>query len=736
MAVAAPPRPPDSTDPIDRAELEALIESLIEEARRRARRRRRRYGAAIAAVVLAAGGVYFGIDHGGGTIGSRSARAGSAGGATSATASAGGRWEPSHGPYGGSVHVVATAPSAPNVVYVGTARGVFESRNGGRSWRRAGLTVREGSLQTADPQITSLAVDPRAPATVYATRSLWTGGGLTLRQELFKSTDGGRTWRTLGLAARLVAVDPADPATVYAIVGAGWKTNRLFRSRDGGRRWQPIDRGLPSTHFSGLAFDPTAAATVYAASGLGILESADGGSSWRRGRDALSRRDVSAVAVDPRHPRTLYAGTDEGLIKSFDGGGTWRMANTVLGSHGRDRASGQVSSLVVDPLDSQTVYATARCAGIFRSTDGGRRWSAANAGRRFGCLDTSLALAASAPHALFGVYPGRGVFKSTDGGIHWRAANTGLSLTTVSSLAVDPDRPQTVYASTRELGLFESSDGGAHWRPVVRGLVDAVALDPRDPRIVLAAGPSFRVVRSTDAGRTWQPAGAGIAVTPTALAISGDHAYAATSSRGVYGSRDGGRSWRTPTSPRRGYVEALAVSPDDPAVVYAGAGGPNERGLYRSGDGGRTWQRLTDALDDTDVSAVALDPTHPTTVYIATGGDGIFKSIDGGVDWQPAGSGLPRIRLKGITATGKTAWFTSTVSIAALVIDPARPTTLYAATRGRGILRSTNAGASWRPFSSGLDPLDVRSLAIDATGRTLYAGTAGGGVVALHAGTR
>ena len=188
----------------------------------------------------------------------------------------------------------------------------------------------------------------------------------------------------------------------------------------------------------------------------------------------------------------------------------------------------------------------------------------------------------------------------------------------VESLAVDPNKPQTVYASTRQLGLFKSSDGGNHWRRVARGLVDAVALDPHNPRIVLAAGPTPRVIRSTDAGRTWKPAGAGIAATPQALAISGENVYAGTFSRGVYRSSDGGRSWHPPAAPLNSSVQVLATAPDDPAVVYAGGGGSDGRGLYKSTDAGRTWQRLTDGLEDTDISAVALDPKHPANIYIGT----------------------------------------------------------------------------------------------------------------------
>ena len=732
MAVTAPPRPPDATDPIDRDELEALIEALIEEARRRARRRRRRIGAAALLVALVAGTVYLGFDHsGGGAIGSRSAEASPSGGATAVASVAAGRWETSHGPYGGPAYVIATAPRAPSVVYVGTARGVFASRNDGRSWHSAGLAVPLGSLQVVDPRITSLAVDPRAPATVYAARSISIDGGFTFRQELFKSTNGGRSWHGLGMAAGQVFVSPATSDTVYAISGSVWKTNRLFRSTNGGRSWQPADRRLASTVFWGIAFDPTTPSTVYAATGQGVFKSTDGGHAWQRGRDALSRQAVSAIAVDPQDRQILYAGTDGGVIKSIDAGRTWRMVNTVMGSHGRDRAYGQVSSFVVDPLDSQRVYATARCAGIFKSSNGGRSWSAANAAP-VQCLDSSLALVASAPQTIFGVYAWRGVFKSTDGAAHWHATNTGLSLTTVESLAVDPNKPGTVYASTRQLGLFKSSDGGHHWRPVAHGLVDAVAIDPHNPRIVLAAGPRPRAIRSTDAGRTWQPAGAGIAATPQALAISGANAYAGTLARGVYRSNNGGRSWHPSTAPLESYVQALAIAPDDPAVVYAGGGGSDARGLYKSTDAGRTWQRLTDGLEDTDVSAVALDPKHPTTLYIGTGEKGIFKSTDAGAGWQPAGSGLPRIRVKGITAAGKAVSFTSTVGITALAIDAANPTTLYAATSGLGIYRSTDAGSTWHPLNAALAVLEIKSLAIAATGRTLYAGSAGSGVVTLH----
>jgi photosystem II stability/assembly factor-like uncharacterized protein len=407
--------------------------------------------------------------------------------------------------------------------------------------------------------------------------------------------------------------------------------------------------------------------------------------------------------------------------------------NTVLGSHGRDRGYGQLSSLVVDSRDPQAVYATVVCAGIFKSGDGGRTWRSANAGRVPGCLDSSLALDPVVPETVYAAYPGRGVFRSTDGGVHWQAAITGLDLTTVSSLAVDPGDPGRVYAGAGDQGLFVSADGGSHWRPVGHGFlrVVAVALDPRNPGVVLAAGPTRRMIRSADGGRTWHPAGAGLAANATVLAMSDGRAYAGTSARGVFTSTDGGRTWGGLPTPGKQFVEALAISPDDPGVVYAGLAGSSARGLFRSSDGGRTWQRLSAPLGDTDVFAVAVDPEAPSTLYLGSGDEGIFRSTDGGATWEPASSGLPRIAVQATTAAGEVTRVTTTVGITALAIDPASPSTLYAVTGGSGIFRSTDAGRTWHAPNAGLSVLDVRSLGIAATGRRLYAGTAQGGVVTL-----
>jgi photosystem II stability/assembly factor-like uncharacterized protein len=652
-------------------------------------------------------------------------------GATGATVNGGERWLPSHGPDGGPALALAVAPSAPNVVYVGTGRGVFRSTNGGGSWAGAGLAQPLGPSGSSPHGVTSLVVDPRTPTTVYAGLDGRWLNGITYGQAMYKSTDGGHTWRALSRRGELVAIAPTGPPTVYAAAGGAGETSRLLRSTDGGRSWQAADGGLPRAYLWALAFDPSSPATAYAAMGAqGAFVSRNGGASWRALGISRGYGAITAVVVDARHPTTVYAGTDAGVIESLDGGSTWRMVNAALGGHGRDRGYMQVSALIVDPHDSRTLYASTSCTGVFKSLDGGRRWAPANAGLEPNCGSSyALAIDPRAPQAVYAADSARGVFKSIDGGARWHATNAGLSLSTVFSVTVGARRVPTVYAAAGALGLFTSRDGGAHWRsvaPTIK-LVDDVATDPGNPDDVLAVVPGYGIVRSTDAGNTWigarsGPPARGVHV----VALTGRAAYAGTYGHGFFASADAGQTWRKLGALEVAYVQALATAPGN--VVYAGSDGGRDNGLYKSSDGGKNWQRVNDA----GVDAIVLDRKHPATLYVATSGGnaGALRSTDGGASWQRADAGLPRLRVRN-RETGEYSRVADPLN--ALAIDPAHPATLYAAAYARGVYRSTNSGRSWQPLNTGLPALDVRTLALDATGRTLYAGTSGGGVVTFRA---
>jgi photosystem II stability/assembly factor-like uncharacterized protein len=709
VSLSTPPRPPRQRIVVDPSELQALVEALIEEARQRARRRRRRRGAAIVLAVLAGGGLYLGLGRGGGGPSAAPGEHAPTGSAATAARTAV-RWGASHGPFGGPVHAVAVAPSAHGVAYVGTELGVFRTTNGGQSWTSAGLARPLGA------SVSSLVVDPHAPATVYAGLNQRWVGGASYREAVYKTTNGGRTWRPLDLPGQPVAASPAGPPTVYAATTDSRGATRLVRSSDGGRSWRQADAGLPSTYVWGLAFDPSRAGTVYAAMGEpGLFASTDRGAHWHPVRSSLRYGEVTAIALDPSHPRTVYAGTNAGLLVSRDAARSWRVLNGAMGAHGRDRGIAEVNALVVDPLDPSNIYASAFCTGLSKSTDGGSTWTPANAGFKPQCSPTeSIALDPRAPQTLYAANSAQGVFTSADGGRHWQAANRGLSLTPISSLAVDPHDSQTVYAGTRALGLFRSRDGGAHWQPLGRERVAGIAVDPSGSGNVLIASPPNGIVLSTDAGRTWTRALGGRAV--SVVAIRGTIAYAGVPDGGtLFGSTDAGRNWR-PRGRLGGYLEALAIEPGVHGAVYAAvadSGSSKAGGLYKSTDDARTWQRLTDA----QVTTVALDPRDRETVYAGVSEGSLLRSTDGGATWHESA------RL-GTVATRE-------IGVTAVAVDPLDTTTLYVAVGRSGVFRSTDAGRSWRLVKAGLVDPRITALGVDPTGRTLYAGTFRGGVVSL-----
>ena len=165
----------------------------------------------------------------------------------------------------------------------------------------------------------------------------------------------------------------------------------------------------------------------------------------------------------------------------------------------------------------------------------------------------------------------------------------------------------------------------------------------------------------------------------------------------------------TSIGPYGGWVRALAVDPNRPGTVYAG--GPFESAIFKTMDGGKEWNAVGSGLTRPYVNVLAIDPQNSSTVYAGIDYGGVFKSTDGGVSWSASSSGLPQYA----------------TSVVTLAIDPQGPATVYAGVHGNpgGIFKSTDGGASWNP--TGAAPAianTVSLLAIDPrNSSTLYAGT-------------
>jgi photosystem II stability/assembly factor-like uncharacterized protein len=621
----------------------------------------------------------------------------------------------SGGPYGsgGDVRALAIDPTTPATVYAGTSDvGVFRSTDSGGTWAAAntGLT---------NLDVDALAINPTTPATLYAGTS---GSGV------FKSTDSGGTWAAAStgltnLDVQALAINPTTPATLYA----GTIDGGVFKSNDSGGTWAAANTGLTSAYVSALAINPLTPATLYAGtSGGGVFKSTDSGGTWAATNTGLRERWVKALAINPTTPTTLYAG-GSGVFKSTDSGGTWAAASTGLNP--------SVQALAINPTTPATLYAGTSFGGVFRSTDSGGTWAAVNTGLPSltiaitgvtNLIVWALAINPTTPATLYAGTWNGGVFKSTDSGGTWAAANTGLPTTYIyiQALAINPTTPATLYAGTSD-GVFKSTDSGGTWAAANTGLtyldVTALAINPTTPATLYAGTYVGGVFKSTDSGGTWAAASTGLtnldvtalAINPTAPATL----YAGTRPYGFFKSTDSGGTWADASTglTNPSMVSALAINPMTPATLYAGTypaalygdGG----GVFKSTDSGGTWAAASTGLtypwmvENLFVRALAINPTTPATLYAGTS-DGVFKSTDSGGTW--AGTGPNQY-------------------VDALAINPTTPATLYAG--GVGVFKSTDSGRTWAAVATGLPSLTVQALALDPTGATtLYAGLSYGSV--------
>ena len=586
----------------------------------------------------------------------------------------------STGPFGGPVHALATRPGNDQIVYAGTADGVFRSLDGGLNWALANEGI-------AGRRVRALAVDPGRPLRLLA----GTDGGI------FRSLDGGGTWAFSGegleaLAVEALVVDPRDSLRVYAGTDQGF-----YASDDQGLTWTSANEGLAGLSVRALALEPADTLRLYAGTEAGVFRSRDGGLNWTPASQGLEGLAVRALAVDGVLGR-VYAGTDSGVFGSGDRGNAWEPVGEGLDSLA-------VVSLSVDPFDGLRLYAGTE-AGAFRSLDGGASWVAADQGL------TIVPLQALWVDPLNGLrlYAGTeaGVFRSLDGGASWEETNSGLAALAVSTLATDPADTLRLYAGT-EAGIFRSLNGGRAWtRSKAELAVHALLVDPNPPRQIFA-GTDEGVFASLDGGQSWSPSSAGLAA-PSVRALVADPeggALFAGTDEGVFASLDGGQSW-SPSSAGLAApsVRALVADPEGGAL-FAGT----DEGVFASLDGGQSWLPSSAGLTAPSVRALAFDGVSGR-LYAGTDG-GVFRSLDGGRAWEGINAGL------------------TVPSIRALAVDTADTLRLYAGTRG-GVFRSLDGGDNWEPIETGLTHTDVRTVAIGRTSpQQVYIGTVRGGAFGI-----
>ncbi len=306
--------------------------------------------------------------------------------------------------------------------------------------------------------VVSIALHPTNPNIIY----------VATNEAVYKTRDGGTTWEKFAnFSARrvtVVAVDPQLPATVYA----GTMGDAVYKSPDGGQHWLPHNVGLKEhvSYVNQFVFHPIRSETIYLATTVGVFRTTDGGRSWDEQMAGMKEvHIVVTLAMDPKDPRVLYAGTTGGAYRSSDGAASWQKVNRGLIPEEMLDASLAlgVNTLVVDPVDSNIVYA-GTTNGLFKTMNRADSWT--RIGQSLPDQFISSLVIHPTQHTTLYIGGRAGVQKSMDGGQTWQAMNAGLATLNIRTLVMSPSEPQLLYAGTNGSGLYRSTDGAAAWTKV------------------------------------------------------------------------------------------------------------------------------------------------------------------------------------------------------------------------------------------------------------------------------
>jgi len=673
------------------------------------------------------------------------------------------------GPFrAGRTKAATGVPGRPGLFYVGVVNGgVWKTTDYGRTWQPIFDDQPTGSIG-------AVAVAPSNPDVIY----VGSGEGmqrpdLSTGDGLYKSTDGGRTWRHLGLRdgqqIPQIVVDPRDAnRLLVAVLGHPYGANEergVFKSTDGGETFRKVLYRDPDTGAADVALDPANPDVVYAA----LWEARQG--PWENGE---------------------FTGPGSGLHKSTDGGETWRPLTNGLPTFAE--GLGRIG-VTVAPSLSQRLFATVEAgerSGIYRSDDAGESWARVNADSRVVARPSDAAEVRVHPKDPDVVFvPTIVTWKSTDGGKTFAAFRGAPGGDDYQRIWIDPDRPEVMILSADQ-GAIVTVNGGESWsswynqptaqfyhvstddafpyrvcggqqesgsacvasrsddgritfrdwRPVAVEEYGYVAADPLDPDVVYG-GKVSRFDRRTGQAQNVSPRplrGAGYRVlrTQPVLFSPTDPRVLYFASNTVWKTADGGRTWSS-ISPdlarasydvpanvgkyrdskkarpvRRGVVYALAPSPLDGRLLWAGT---DDGLVHVTRDGGTTW---------TDVTPKGLAPWSKISMLEAS-------RFDRGTAWAAVNTfklddtrpHVYRTRDGGRTWQHVTAGMPDDEGVVNTVReDPVRRGLVYAGTE-RQVWVSFDGGDLWQPLRLDMPATSVRDLVVK--GDDLVAGTHGRG---------
>ena len=610
----------------------------------------------------------------------------------------------------GSIGDLAVAPSNPNVVYVGsgegiqrpdlsTGDGIYKSTDAGKTWRHLGL--RDGQ------QIGGVIVDPRDENRLFVA-VLGHPYGPNPERGVYRSTNGGETFERVlykdeNTGAAQVGFDPNNPQIIYAALWAGrqgpWENSSwngplsgLFKSVDGGTTWRQLTTGLPTTAQGlgriGFTIAPSDSRRMYAtvdAPALGgIYRSDDAGETWRRTNSEMRvwgrASDFAEVKVDPRNPDVMYS-ANTSTYRSTDGGKTF---TAVKGAPGGD----DYHRIWINP-DNPEIMLFASDQGATITVNGGKTWSSwyNQPTAQFYHVITDNRI----PYWVYGGQQESGSVGTTSRGDYGAITFRDwypVGVEEYGYVAPDPLDPNIVYggkisrfdARSREVqDISPEPVRSGKYRFLRTAPVIFSTVDPH----TLYFGSNV-LFKTTNGGHSWD-------------IISPDLTRQSYDIPPSYAMYTGGNLDR---AKNRGVIYTVAPSFRSVNTIWTGS---DDGFIQLTRDGGKTWTNVTpsaltpwskvslmEASHFDDESAYAainrfkLDDLHPH----------IFRTHDRGRSWKEIVNGIPDNEV-----------------VNSVREDPVRRGLLFAGTE-RAVYFSLDDGEHWHPLRLNMPATSIRDLVV------------------------
>ncbi len=616
-----------------------------------------------------------------------------------------------------SIGAIAVAPSDPNIVYVASGEGlqrpdlsvgngIYKSTDAGKTWTHLGLHDAQ--------QIPAMVIDPADPNRLFAA-VLGHPYGPNEQRGIFRSKDGGKTWERVlykneNTGGSDIEMDPSNSEILYACLWEAregpWEDNNnysgpdsgLFKSTDGGSTWKQLTNGLPKNlvqiNVTVSASNPqriyatvgtTEPGDYESGKGLGFYRSDDAGESWTqittdpRPAMRIGGGDLPIPRVDPKNPDVVYSASIV-TVRSSDGGKTWM---SLRGAPGGD----DYQNLWINSSDPRIILLVSD-QGALVTVNGGATWSS------WYNQPTAQIYHVSAtsgfPYLVCGGQQESGSVcistRGNDGEISYREWHP-VGAIEYGYVAPDPLDADIIYGAGRtEVSRYHWSTGQVQnvtpfplRDPKIRtDRTQPIMFSPVDPHILYTTA-NF-VYKTLNGGQTWQtispdlgrthagvPASLGqmaakdakadkqrgvvYALAPSFKSV--DTLWAGTDDGLIWLTRDGGKNWKDITPPELtpwSKVTQISASHFDELTAYASVSRLRIDDLkpyiYCTHDGGKSWKLISSGLpEDAPVDTVREDPLRKGLLFAGTE-TSVWVSFDDGERWQSLRQNLPHTSMR------------------------------------------------------------------------------------------